>query len=175
MDKMKQGERIKLRIDIGIMQKGSPKINIIGLVKACHSEYGIENYNLEFSKKYDLLKLHLLKYQEKENEGLGVEVQKEGQILKAFLRVENNTYLLTSRFVYNYIRNENISIYIPRRNRRIGSVNVRVHKNDRGFILQSDELISLPDNEYHIVFRSKFYECKKINALIYFTRSNLLR
>ncbi len=144
-------------------------------MKASHSEYGIENYNLEISKKYDLLKLHLLKYQEKYNEGLGVEIEKKGQVLKAFLRVENNSYLLTSRFVYNYVRNETVSVYIPRRNRRIGSVGVRVHKNDRGFILQSDELVSLPDNEYHIVFRGKFFECKKVGGLIYFTRSNKLK
>ena len=172
---MNKGERIKLRINIGLMQKGSPKIKVLGIVKACHSEYGIENYNLEISKKYDLLKLHLKKYQEKHNEGLGVEVEKAGKVLKAFLRVENNVYLLTSRFVYNYVKNETIGVYIPRRNRRIGSVKVRVHKNDRGFILQSDELISLPDNEYHIVFRGKFFECKKVGGLIYFTRSNLLR
>ena len=172
---MKKGERIKLRIDIGIMQKGSPKIKVLGIVKNCYNEYGIENYSLDISKKYDLLKLHLTKYQEKQNEGLSVEVEKEGKVLKAFLRVENNSYLLTSRFVYNYVRNENVSIYIPRRNRRIGSTNVRVHKNDRGFILQSEELISLPDNEYHIVFRGKFFECKKVGGLIYFTKSNLLK
>ena len=172
---MKKGERIKLRVNIGLMQKGSPKIKILGVVKACHNEYGIENYTLEISKKYQLLKLHLLKYQEKHNEGLGVEIKKEGKILKGFLRVENNSYLLTSRFVYNYVRNETVSVYVPRRNRRIGSVKVRVHKNDKGFILQSDELVGLKDDVYHIVFRSKFYECKKVGELIYFTRSNLLR
>ena len=172
---MKRDERVSLRVNIGLMQKGSPIINIIGFVKACYNEYGIENYTLEFSRKYDLLKLHLLKYQEEQKEGLSVEVRKEGKVLKAFLRVENNSYLLTSRFVYNYVRTETISVYIPRRNRRIGSAKVRVHKNDRGFILQSDELVSLPDNEYHIVFRSKFYECKKVTSFIYFTRSNAIR
>lgn len=172
---MKKGERVKLRINIGAMQKGSPKIKVLGVIKMCHSEYGIENYTLEISKKYDLLKLHLMKYQEKENEGLGIEIEKEGKILKAFLRVENLSYLLTSRFVYNYIRDENVSIYIPRRNRRIGSTQVKVHKNDKGFILQTENLIGLEDKEYHIVFRGKFFECKKVGTLIYFTRSNLLR
>jgi ribosomal protein L33 len=172
---MKKGERIKLRINIGLMQKGSPMIKVLGIIKSCHNEFGIENYVLEISKKYNLLKLHLLKYQEKQNEGLSVEVEKEGKILKAFLRVENNTYLLTSRFVYNYIKKETISIYIPKRNRRIGSVKVKVHKNDKGFILQSDELLNLADSNYHIVFRGKFFESKKVGNLIYFTRSNLLK
>jgi hypothetical protein len=172
---MNKGERIKLRINIGLMQKGSPKIKVLGIVKSCHNEFGIENYNLEISKKYDLLKLHINKYQKEHNEGLGVEIEKEGKVLKAFLRVENKCYLLTSRFVYNYIKSENVSVYIPRRNRRIGSVNVRVHKNDRGFILQSDELVSLTDKEYHIVFRGRFYECKKVGTLIYFTKSNLIK
>lgn len=172
---MKKGERIKLRINIGIMQKGSPKIKVLGIITATYNEYGIENYKLDISKKYNLLKLHLQRFQENNNEGLGVEIEKAGKVLKGFLRIENNNYLLTSRFVYNYVRNENVSIYIPRRNRRICSVNVRVHKNDKGFILSSDELLRLEDKVFHLVFRGKFFECKKVGSLIYFTRSNLIK
>jgi len=84
---------------------------------------------------YNLLKLHLKKYQVNNDEGLGVEILNVGKILRGYLRIEKDKYILTSRYLYNYIKNESISIYVPRRNRTVGKVKVRVHKNDKNFIL----------------------------------------
>jgi len=155
-------ERIDLIIDASILRNNwKSRIKAIAYITDLFKDFGETQYVISLSKKYDVFKHEFLKYQEAYFKGVKINFTKNASLHTGYLRYENNSWILTEVAVYNHIRKEKISVYIPYHNKNLGSVQVDVKKRNSEFLLISEDLVQLPNQIFHICWRGKYWEAKK--------------
>jgi len=158
-------ERIKLKIDLNKLVKGYPIINLLAEYdpKDIRELYGLKDIKVKIKNKdhRNFLDRNL-------RTNLEVDFLRGSKKFKAYLRVENKQFFLNEVNFYEEKEKSPISIYNGHK-RRLYSGLVSVAVFEKKYLLFDSSLRALPDNEYKIVFRKGFYNCKKAGENIYFS------
>ena len=158
-------ERIKLKVDLNKLVKGFPVINLLAEYepREIREIYGIKHLKIKIKNKdhHKILDSRL-------KESIEVDFFRGGKTFKAWLRKENQHFYLTEVNFYEVKGKSTISVYNGHK-RRLLTTDVSVNVVGKKYILISDYLKALPDNNYFIVFKKSFYKCIKSYDKIYFT------